>query len=120
MSGRNQRFVRSCKQDRDLVPMKSGRTKPTKVTLDGRYYLYILSSVKCRKTYVGQTENLAIRLKRHNAGLVRSTKACLPWVVLHEELHRTRAGAMKRERWFKSPAGRMKIASLLENVEVDK
>jgi len=38
------------------------------------YYTYVLKSLKDSKLYVGFTDDLKSRLKRHNDGLVESTK----------------------------------------------
>ena len=77
------------------------------------YQVYVLCSADKSRTYVGQTADVDSRLQRHNAGLVKSTKSKRPWTVLHTESCNTRSEAMQRERWYKSPAGRKMIASLL-------
>ncbi len=77
------------------------------------YYLYILSSKSRQRTYVGQTDDLQARLKTHNVGKVRSTKAFRPWELVYFEECATRGEAMERETWFKSPAGRKKIGEIL-------
>jgi putative endonuclease len=38
------------------------------------YFVYILRSRKDKKRYIGFTEDLKERLRRHNAGGVKSTK----------------------------------------------
>jgi putative endonuclease len=70
------------------------------------YYTYILYSPEFDKIYIGHTDNLEKRLERHNLGLVRSTKAYLPWELIYFETFDTRAVAMKRERELKSHQGR--------------
>lgn len=52
--------------------------------------------------YVGSTEDLENRLKLHNVGKVRSTKAKRPWKLLGYELYNLRSEAVKRERFLKS------------------
>jgi putative endonuclease len=79
------------------------------------YFLYILYSPKFVKTYVGQTDNLKQRLVLHNSAKVKSTKPYIPWILIHYESFTSRAEAMKREAWFKSRAGRKKIAEILKN-----
>ena len=78
------------------------------------YFVYILYSPKFVKTYVGQSDNLSERLIKHNSGKVKSTKPYLPWVLIHSESFSSRSEAMKREKWFKSRAGRKKIAEILK------
>ncbi|MBX2989872.1 MAG: GIY-YIG nuclease family protein [Bacteroidetes bacterium] len=77
------------------------------------YHVYILFSRLHERTYVGQTEDLENRVRHHNAGRVRSTKAYRPWEVLHSESYSTRAEAMQREQWYKSPQGRRALKELL-------
>ncbi|MDQ0969316.1 putative GIY-YIG superfamily endonuclease [Flavobacterium sp. W4I14] len=43
------------------------------------FYSYILKSEKDGKYYYGSTENLEIRLIKHNRGDVKSTKARRPF-----------------------------------------
>ncbi len=77
------------------------------------YYVYILYSFPHARTYVGQTQNLAQRLRIHNSAKERSTKAYRPWSVIYTEEYKTRGEALNREAWFKGPAGRKRIAQIL-------
>lgn len=52
--------------------------------------------------YVGQTNDLSERLKRHTSGNVDATKHRLPVTCIHTEAFETRGEAMKREQYFKS------------------
>jgi putative endonuclease len=70
------------------------------------YILYILYSPLHDRTYVGQTENLDNRLKEHNVGKVRSTKAFVPWEIMYVEECESREKALTREKYYKSYAGR--------------
>ena len=70
------------------------------------FFTYVLYSSSHDRLYVGQTDNLELRLQRHNLGLVRSTKAYRPWELIHSEEHETRAEAVSRERELKSHKGR--------------
>jgi putative endonuclease len=78
------------------------------------YFVYILYSPSFIRTYVGQTDNPENRLQYHNSGRVRSTKAYIPWVMIYSEKFISRAEAMKREKWFKSSAGRKLIKKILQ------
>ena len=69
------------------------------------YFAYILQSESYGTYYYGSAEDLEIRLKRHNAGKVRSTKAKRPWRLHYKEPFRTRSEAYKRELFFKSVGG---------------
>ena len=79
------------------------------------YYTYVLYSPKFDKIYIGRTDNLDKRFERHNLGLVRSTKAYIPWNLIHIELFKTRSEAIKRERELKSHKGRDFIRANLIN-----
>ena len=78
------------------------------------FYLYILYSKKDKKLYVGHTNNLEKRLKRHNSGLVLVTKNRIPLVLIYSELHKTRKEAMKREYFLKSLWGGREKKKILE------
>jgi len=71
------------------------------------YYAYILKSLKCERHYYGHTDDLQDRLKRHNQGKVRSTKAYRPWKIIYYETFPTRSEAYRREMFFKSIEGRI-------------
>jgi putative endonuclease len=66
------------------------------------YFVYMLKSLKDEKFYTGHTSDLKKRLKRHNGGMVRSTKARRPFELVYWESFGTRSEAMKRERQLKS------------------
>ena len=64
-------------------------------------FLYILKSEKDDKLYVGTTNNLYTRLKKHNAGLVKSTKFRRPLHFVYVEEFDTLSKARKKEWMFK-------------------
>ena len=66
------------------------------------FYVYFLGSLKNNDLYVGSTENVESRFKRHNSGLVRSTKAYRPWKLLGFEQYATRSEAVQKEQFYKS------------------
>ena len=76
------------------------------------YFVYILQS-EDGSYYVGQTNNLENRLKRHNGGHVRSTKNKKPWKLVYNEEYLTRIEAMKRERRIKTHKSRIYIEKLV-------
>jgi len=49
------------------------------------YFVYILQSLKDKRTCVGYTKNLELRLHKHNDGQVASTKFRRPLKILHTE-----------------------------------
>jgi len=70
-----------------------------------RYYSYILKSLADNKYYYGSTSDIEKRLKKHNAGEVRSTKGRRPLVLHFFEEHATRSQAFQREQFYKSVDG---------------
>jgi putative endonuclease len=70
------------------------------------YYSYVLYSAGYDRIYIGQTNNLDIRLSKHNAGLVKSTKPYIPWKLVYFESYETKSGAVLREQYLKSHMGR--------------
>ena len=65
------------------------------------FFVYILESQKTGKFYIGQTNNLELRLKRHNLGRVLSTKSGIPWRLLFQNEYSTRKEALDIERQLK-------------------
>ena len=70
------------------------------------FIVYILHSEKHDRTYVGFTNNLERRLREHNSGHSKSTKAYKPWIVIYQEEVDTRLKAREREKFLKSGIGR--------------
>jgi len=66
------------------------------------YYVYILESLKDGSDYVGLTNNLEDRLRRHNEGRVAYTKPRRPWKLVYSEEHPDRSSAAKRESEIKA------------------
>jgi putative endonuclease len=69
------------------------------------FFFYVLKSEKDGSFYKGQTDNYEDRLRRHNAGMSKATRASRPWKLALLEEYETRSEAVKRERFLKSPAG---------------
>ena len=77
------------------------------------YIVYILKSKDVNRYYTGYTSSLAKRLKSHNAGKVRSTKAYRPWEVSYAENFINKTLARKRELEIKSYKGGKTFKKLL-------
>jgi len=82
------------------------------------FFTYVLYSPSHDRIYVGQTDNMDARISRHNAGLIKSTKAYKPWELLHVEEFSSRAEAMNREKELKSHKGRDWIRDSMLNDRV--
>lgn len=78
------------------------------------YFVYILISEKDQSFYIGQTQNLLKRLENHNKGYNKSTKAKLPWKILHYWKVNSRSQAMKLEKKLKALKKRDAILSFIE------
>ncbi|MCB9033222.1 MAG: GIY-YIG nuclease family protein [Chitinophagales bacterium] len=70
------------------------------------YYVYVLKSVNFNRFYIGMSGDVEKRLKEHNAGYTKSTKAYIPWILFFKEVHSDRIEARKREKYLKSGVGR--------------
>ncbi|MEA3493169.1 MAG: GIY-YIG nuclease family protein [Candidatus Margulisiibacteriota bacterium] len=79
------------------------------------FYLYILKSSKNGKHYIGSTSNPEKRLKKHNAGKIRSTKGLIPLKIVYTECYSTNSDARKRESYIKRQKSRRYIESLFNN-----
>ncbi|HEY5746195.1 MAG TPA: GIY-YIG nuclease family protein, partial [Chryseolinea sp.] len=75
------------------------------------FYAYVIKSINSAFLYKGHCENLQERLKQHNAGGTQSTRSHLPFNIIYFEEFPTRAEAIKREKYFKSAAGRRFLKS---------
>ncbi len=87
------------------------------------FYAYVLCSLKDGSLYKGHCENLEERLKQHNAGHTQSIKNKAPFKIVYSESFAARDEAIKREKYFKSAAGRrfLKISwsrSSMDRIEV--
>jgi putative endonuclease len=74
------------------------------------YFVYVLVSESTGGHYIGQTNDVARRLERHNSpdrfGKRFTSKDAGPWKLIHTEEFPSRSAAMARERWLKSGIGR--------------
>lgn len=74
------------------------------------FTVYILYSLAYDKTYVGQTSDLTARMEYHNISAEKSfTSKYRPWKLMHAEQYSSRSEAMRKEKWFKTGAGRDEI-----------
>ena len=82
------------------------------------YYVYILSSIKTNKYYVGSTDDSQGNIKHHNAGSTPSTKSGAPdWEIRYTETVPNRVAALKREREIKKKKSRNYIEWLIQNAD---
>ena len=78
------------------------------------FYVYVIKSLSRNYIYVGLTNNVQRRLKQHNNGENKTTKAYSPVELILSEEFQTRKEAREREKYFKSGVGKEHIKSLLK------
>jgi putative endonuclease len=66
------------------------------------FYVYILYSEFFQRYYIGQTNNLKIRLKRHNSGSEKATRPYRPWELIWYCEKPDRSSAMELELKLKN------------------
>jgi len=74
--------------------------------------VYVLQGKE--KRYVGITNNLSRRLAEHRSGRTKGGQIIKEFVVLHTEHYPDYVSARKREKFFKSGAGREYLEFLEE------
>ena len=79
------------------------------------YFTYIIYSATINRYYVGFTNNLSERLKRHNAKHKGFSNQASDWMVIYYESFNSKAMAMAREKQIKSWKSRQKIEELVKN-----
>ena len=77
------------------------------------FYAYVIRSIKFNYYYKGHCENLEVRLSQHNSGVTISIRKYVPFEIVYFEQFETREQAIKRERYFKTAAGRRFLKSKL-------
>ena len=66
------------------------------------YFVYIIFSESSDKFYKGQTNDLADRLSRHNAGYEQATKRGVLWKLIWSTQKENRSEALKLESKLKN------------------
>lgn len=65
------------------------------------YHTYIICSESTDRYYVGSTQDVSERLKRHNNSHSKSTKGKGPWKIIETFSFESRAEAIKLEKKVK-------------------
>lgn len=83
------------------------------------YFVYVIRSEYSGKIYIGQTDNLELRLRRHNGTLPDNKRSYTrlnkgPWKVVYQEVFSTRSEDIKREKYLKSHHGRDWIRTFID------
>jgi len=78
------------------------------------FFVYILQSKKCRRFYIGVTQDLKQRIENHNNGYTKSTKPYKPWKLIYNEKYESKYKAYKREYHLKHPKGWLEKKMIVE------
>ena len=78
-----------------------------------QYFTYVLQSLKDHHFYIGHTNNINDRFKRHNEGRVKSTKHRRPWKLVFHKSFEFRSEAVRFERYLKSLKGNNKFREII-------
>ena len=78
-------------------------------------FTYILFSARLNTYYVGSTNNLVDRLKRHNTGRSTYTKRGVPWMLIYKKEYLTKSEAYQAELLIKSQKSRKYIEELISS-----
>ncbi|MDP3940868.1 MAG: GIY-YIG nuclease family protein [bacterium] len=86
------------------------------MVLGGKMFItYILQSEKNGSYYIGSTQDLEERIKKHNTGQSKYTKKLKPWILVYTEKYGTLSEARRREMYLKSLKSKVAIEKLLIN-----
>jgi len=81
------------------------------------YFVYAISSSEHNYIYVGLTQNVSDRIKRHNDGRERTTKFYSPFELIYSEVCKSRIDARIREKYWKSGIGKEKLKILRNSLK---
>ena len=76
------------------------------------FIVYAIISEVDGRIYVGFTNDLHRRIREHNRGRTKSTKAFKPWKLIYAEPFPSRAQARKKEIYLKGGSGKEFLKSL--------
>ena len=79
------------------------------------YFVYAISSTRHSYIYVGLTQDLELRIKRHNDGRERTTRFYKPYKLIYSEDCKTRSEARIREKYWKSGIGKEKLKKIRDS-----
>ncbi len=79
-------------------------------------FVYLLLSLKDRRTYVGSTTDLSRRLKEHNAGMSQATRHRRPLKLIYKEEFASIEQARLREKFFKTKQGRNELKKIFSKL----
>ena len=81
------------------------------------FTVYILYSLKDKRTYVGCTKDINKRLEEHNSGQVSSTKNRTPLKLVYFENFEDEHTAFLKEKHYKTSWGRRQLKKILGDLK---
>jgi putative endonuclease len=84
------------------------------MTKPNMYYVYVLLSTVDSRLYIGKTADLKNRVKRHNSGYVKSTKAYRPWRLVYFEAYASNKDVGVRKMQLKQHAAKQELKQRLQ------
>lgn len=79
---------------------------------ENMFYVYAISSLNHKYIYVGLTQDIEARAKRHNDGRERTTRFYSPFEIIYSEVCETRMEARLKEKYWKSGIGKEKLKAM--------
>ena len=77
------------------------------------YYVYLLESESTGIWYVGLSKDPDHRLLHHNQGKSKFTSGHRPWKMLYKERVGSLSEARKKEKYYKTSAGKRRLKRIL-------
>ncbi len=77
------------------------------------WFTYIIYSSKIDKYYIGYTEDLELRIQRHNDSWGKYSSKGIPWKLVYHESFESKSDAIKREYQIKKRKSRKYIERLI-------
>jgi len=81
-----------------------------------RGFVYLLLSLKDKRSYLGSTPDINRRLKDHENGKCKSTKDRRPLKLIYQEEYDNLSKARKRERYLKTRNGRRELKKIFDKL----
>jgi putative endonuclease len=79
------------------------------MSTENNFFVYAIASIGRNYIYVGISDNVIKRFRRHNSGLEKTTAPYKPYVLIFSEGCLNRVEARKREVHYKNSSGKRKL-----------
>jgi putative endonuclease len=92
-------------------------SRETTFFIMNKYFFYIIYSNQFNRYYIGHTNNLKKRIRKHNTNHKGYTGVANDWQVVYSEVYQTKSDAYRREREVKAWKSRNQIEKLIVGSE---